>query len=162
MRSDVQAERSKRLGDRFQITLAPVTIVDDTEVYRVEKPIRMRVHRSCHKCDTPFGPNKVCLNCQHTRCKTCPRFPAKGSGVKGKGKEVITGDYLEPDNYWNLKEDFVLTMPPRTPGGQRLVRKNPRQRIRRTCHECSTLFLGKTKECTKCGHIRCTDCPRDP
>ena len=162
MRSDVQAERSKRLGDRFQITLAPVTIVDDTEVYRVEKPIRMRVHRSCHKCDTPFGPNKVCLNCQHTRCKTCPRFPAKGSGVKGKGKEVITGDYLEPENYWNLKEDFVLTMPPRTPGGQRLVRKNPRQRIRRTCHECSTLFLGKTKECTKCGHIRCTDCPRDP
>jgi hypothetical protein len=124
----------------------------------------MRIHRTCHKCNTTFGASKVCVQCQHTRCKNCPRFPPKSSDTKdkGKGKEVTSGDYLEPDSYWNLKDDVVLTMPSRKPGGQPLVRKAPKQRIRRNCHECQTLFLGKSKTCTKCGHIRCTDCPRDP
>ena len=157
----MHAERTKKLEERYSFKVKPWAVTDDKELYRIEKPIRMRIHRSCHKCNTAFGPNKVCTTCQHTRCKTCPRYPAKGSGAKGKGKEIFTGDYLEPDFYWTFKEEPVLTMPPRKPGGQPLVRKQPKQRVRRTCHECSTLFL-KTKECSKCGHIRCTECPRDP
>lgn len=43
-----------------------------------------------------------------------------------------------------------------------MVHKKPRQRVRRTCHECETLFLSGNKTCDKCGHVRCTDCPRDP
>jgi len=58
-------------------------------------------------------------------------------------------------------ETCVLTIPSRT-GGQPLVRKKPMQRVRRTCHECATLFPGSVKVCPKCEHIRCTDCPRDP
>jgi hypothetical protein len=34
--------------------------------------------------------------------------------------------------------------------------------VRRTCHECKTMFFTGNKTCDKCGHIRCTDCPRDP
>jgi hypothetical protein len=43
-----------------------------------------------------------------------------------------------------------------------LVYKKPRQRVRRSCHECDTLFKSGSKKCDKCGHARCTDCPRDP
>lgn len=34
--------------------------------------------------------------------------------------------------------------------------------MRRNCHCCGTLFYPPTKTCTECGHIRCTNCPRDP
>lgn len=42
---------------------------------RVEKPIRMRVRRYCHECQTAFGSEKVCSNCNHKRCVDCPRSP---------------------------------------------------------------------------------------
>lgn len=42
---------------------------------RVQKDIRMRVHRTCHKCSASFGPDKVCNSCNHKRCKKCPRHP---------------------------------------------------------------------------------------
>lgn len=47
---------------------APVT-------QRVLKEIRMRVHRNCHKCDTPYGSEKICVKCGHKKCKACPRYP---------------------------------------------------------------------------------------
>lgn len=53
-----------------------------------------------------------------------------------------------------------MTKPSKT-GGQELVYKKPRQRVRRTCHDCAQLFPPGSKIC-QCGHIRCTDCPRDP
>jgi len=36
------------------------------------------------------------------------------------------------------------------------------QRVRRTCHECSTLYQPGSKVCASCQHVRCADCPRDP
>jgi len=41
----------------------------------VRKKIRQRVHRTCHRCETDFGAEKVCSNCKHHRCKKCPRDP---------------------------------------------------------------------------------------
>jgi hypothetical protein len=67
---------------------------------------------------------------------------------------------IVPDYTYDTKP-FVLKKPSKT-GGQDLVHKKPRQRVRRTCHECSTLFTTGTKQCAKCDHTRCTDCPRDP
>lgn len=165
MRSQIHADRARKLGERFAVTIEPFDIKDDKEALRVEKAIRMRIHRSCHKCNTTFGGNKVCPNCQHARCKASPRYPPKKTGPKEKGKEkevVRPNDYIEPDDYWNLKDDFVLTMPSKKPGGQPLVRKKPTQRIRRNCHECQTLFKPNNKTCSNCNHIRCTECPRDP
>ncbi|KFY37890.1 hypothetical protein V494_04597 [Pseudogymnoascus sp. VKM F-4513 (FW-928)] len=59
------------------------------------------------------------------------------------------------------KYRLQITKPART-SKQELVLKKPVQRVRRNCHCCGTLFYPPTKTCTECGHIRCTDCPRDP
>lgn len=55
-----------------------------------------------------------------------------------------------------------LTIPSRT-GGQDLVRRPARQRVRRNCHLCGNLFpTADATECIGCGHIRCKKCPRNP
>jgi hypothetical protein len=47
-------------------------------------------------------------------------------------------------------------------GGQDVIYKAIRQRVRRTCHQCQTLFPGTSTVCESCGHIRCRSCPREP
>ncbi|KAI4176091.1 MAG: hypothetical protein LQ346_007960 [Caloplaca aetnensis] len=92
----IQEERARALFAKYGLTLEPgewtSPIKPDAE--RVEKKIRIRVHRSCHHCQAMFGPDKVCSNCKHTRCKKCPRFPAKKTKEKkdkGKGAAVAGG-----------------------------------------------------------------------
>jgi hypothetical protein len=164
MRSEIEAERQKKLAERFAIDIEPLsTTKPDRVTYRVEKPVRMRIHRICHKCNTTFGGSKICANCEHPRCTKCPRFPAKKPEGKGKSKEdAPRKDIIEPDSWWGLKEEVELTMPNPKANGQPLVRKAPRQRIRRTCCKCSTLFATGGKTCSDCEHSRCADCPRDP
>ena len=168
MRSHIDAERANRLGQRFKLPKMEAhefSSKPDMEAFRIEKPIRVRIHRTCHKCQTTFGGNKICASCEHPRCSNCPRYPVKKLRTgQGKGKENEAPNvegYIQPDTYWGLRETYVLTLPSRT-GGQPLVRKKPMQRVRRTCHQCSTLFLGGAKKCSNCDHYRCTDCPRDP
>jgi hypothetical protein len=172
-RAQIEAERARKLGERFKITIEPhewKSSSQTTEAYRVEKPIRMRIHRTCHRCNTTFGANKICGDCQHTRCTKCPRYPVKKAGGKGKsaegmGKRAMGTGFaagkIEADDCEGLKRIWVLTRPSKT-GGQELVRKKPMQRVRRTCHDCSTLFSPGNKICDRCGHVRCEDCPRDP
>jgi rubrerythrin len=45
------------------------------KIRRVEKPIRMRLHWSCHQCKTAFAHDKVCSSCGHGRCDDCSRSP---------------------------------------------------------------------------------------
>ncbi|KAL3427338.1 hypothetical protein PVAG01_00847 [Phlyctema vagabunda] len=168
-RAQLDADRAKRLVERFNLSIEPhewtITAAKDMQVQRIEKPIRMRVHRTCHRCGASFGANKTCVGCEHTRCTKCPRYPSKKTEKKTKEPVVVAAiapteaeQVKEPKE---TKEKFILAKPSRT-GGQPLVRKKPRQRVRRTCHSCSTLFSSGTKECSNCGHIRCEDCPRDP
>lgn len=168
LRSQIHADRAKKLGERFAVTIEPYEFAPgtDKETTRIEKPIRMRIHRSCHRCNATFGGNKVCAQCQHTRCSKCPRYPPK-KDKKDKGKETVAAteskaDVIEVDTYWGLKEELKLTKPSSKANGQPLVRKNPMQRVRRNCHECKALFTAGNKTCPQCGHIRCTDCPRIP
>ncbi|KAI9713574.1 MAG: hypothetical protein M1820_000956 [Bogoriella megaspora] len=44
---------------------------------RVHKPIRQRVYRICHRCNSRFASEKTCTNCRHRRCTKCPRYPQK-------------------------------------------------------------------------------------
>ncbi|KAI9644913.1 hypothetical protein NHQ30_006947 [Ciborinia camelliae] len=163
-RAEINAERARKLGERFQLQIEPhewQTLAGETYAWRIEKPIRMRIHRTCHKCNTTYGANKICANCEHPRCTKCPRYPLK----KEKGKTTIapTGPVpVEVDREWKPAEKLVLTLPSHKIGGQPLVRKKPMQRIRRTCHECSAIYLPGSKICTTCSHTRCADCPRDP
>jgi hypothetical protein len=168
LRSDIEADRQKKLAERFAIDIEPLSIKTskpDKEAYRIEKPVRMRIHRTCHRCQTTFGGNKNCANCEHLRCSKCPRYPAKKSEGKGKTKEADNPkkDIIEPDTWWGLKQkDPELTRPNPKENGQPLVRKPPRQRVRRTCCKCKLLYVTGAKTCTGCEHGRCADCPRDP
>ena len=45
------------------------------KIRRVEKPVRIRLHWSCHHCKTAFAHEKVCNSCGHGRCGDCSRSP---------------------------------------------------------------------------------------
>ncbi|KAK7432653.1 hypothetical protein QQZ08_000862 [Neonectria magnoliae] len=173
-RNQLFEERAKKLGERYGLEIKLSELQsgspDDT-VLRVDKPIRMRVRRTCHKCSATFSAAKECPNCQHARCTQCTRYPPKRTEAEiiasrerraaiikaNKENAPIIPDYSYPFS----DKKIVLTRPSKT-GGQDLVHKKPRQRVRRTCHDCQTLFVSGKKTCEKCGHVRCTDCPRDP
>ncbi|CAL3962951.1 unnamed protein product [Diplocarpon coronariae] len=165
LRSQIEAARAKKLAERFAVSVEPVPSGPDKETCRIEKPIRLRVHRACHVCNTSFGSNKTCAQCQHVRCKACPRSPYKKADrarEREKEKLAVPVVAIEPDTYWGLREQLLLTKPNPKPGAQPLVRKKPKQRVRRHCHECQTLFPGGSKICPGCDHVRCVECPRDP
>ncbi|PVH86678.1 hypothetical protein DL98DRAFT_309198 [Cadophora sp. DSE1049] len=162
MRSQIDADRAKKLAERFAVTVDPLYNGPDREISRMEKPIRMRIHRSCHRCNATFRGAKICSQCEHVRCKACPRYPLKKAEKKEKEPVTAAVVGIEPDTYWGVRQQVLLTKPSPRPGAQPLVRKSPRQRVRRTCHECQTLFPRGTKICSSCDHVRCVECPRDP
>lgn len=171
-KAELFEERAKKLGERFGLDIKPnewqAAVPDDT-VLRMDKPIRMRVRRTCHRCNATFSSAKECPSCQHVRCTKCARYPPKRTEAeiiasREKRAALIKANKenapIIPD--WDLdRKEPILKRPSKT-GGQDLVYKKPRQRVRRTCHECQTMFMTGTKTCGNCGHIRCTDCPRDP
>jgi hypothetical protein len=167
--SNTQQEKARALFAKYGLTLEPDEWVSkprhDWNPERVEKPIRMRVRRNCHRCQTTFGADKICSNCQHQRCKKCPRYPvAKTPGEKeAKAKAKAAAAAKEALGRKGTRSSTIppLTIPSRT-GGQDLVRKQVMQRVRRHCHLCQSLFVGESKECGVCHHIRCKKCPRDP
>ena len=155
----IQEEKARLLFAKYGITLEPGEWTAPTkgDGKRVEKKIRMRVHRTCHRCQLTFGPEKVCTKCGHNRCKKCPKFPTRKSKSKGKG---LAGGAIPAGDTAKAKA-MVLTMPSRMTGKE-LSRKEPLQRVRRTCHKCDTLFAGKAVQCENCGHERCPLCSREP
>ncbi|KAJ9321763.1 hypothetical protein DTO027B5_8239 [Paecilomyces variotii] len=167
--SSMQQEKARALFAKYGLTLEPEEWISsrNLNVERVEKPIRMRVRRTCHRCQTTFGPDKVCVNCQHVRCKKCARYPPAKSKEQKEQKEAKTkvaaaaAAKQEARPKQQKTKLPVLTIPSRT-GGQDLVRKPIKQRVRRYCHRCNNLFIGGATECTQCKHIRCKKCPRDP
>jgi hypothetical protein len=172
-RAEMLEDRAKKLSERFGLEInasewRTVATVDDT-VLRMDKPIRMRVRRTCHECSATFTTGNECPSCQHKRCTQCTRYPPKRTeqelvASRERRAAIIKANKdnapIVPDYGWDEKE-IILKRPSKT-GGQDLVYKKPRQRVRRTCHECETLFKTGSKRCEACGHARCTDCPRDP
>ncbi|MCJ1369107.1 hypothetical protein MMC20_000315 [Loxospora ochrophaea] len=157
----IQEERARALFAKYGLTLEPGewTSPSKSDVERVEKKIRMRVHRFCHRCQTTFGPNRTCSTCQHTRCKKCPRFPVKRS--KEPQTMTVGAAANEAAKVQAKARASTLTMPSKVPGKE-LVRKTPAQRVRRTCHKCDSIFTGKATQCDNCKHLRCAKCPREP
>jgi hypothetical protein len=47
------------------------------KIRRVERPVRIRLHWSCHLCNAAFGRDKACSSCGHGRCGDCARAPAQ-------------------------------------------------------------------------------------
>jgi hypothetical protein len=169
-RTEIFEERAKHLGERFGLKIEPSEWhKTEGDALRTEKPIRMRVRRMCHKCDATFGVAKECPSCGHSRCAKCVRYPPKRTeeekqASKERRAALLKAKEENPPIAVDYRYDDsvpVLKKPSKT-GGQDLVHKKPRQRIRRTCHECSTMFMAGSRKCESCGHERCTDCPRDP
>ncbi|KAJ5086480.1 hypothetical protein NUU61_007787 [Penicillium alfredii] len=171
--SVLQQEKARVLFAKYGLTLEPGEWKSPTDLQltRVTKPIRMRVRRTCHRCETTFGPEKVCVNCQHARCKKCPRFPPtrpkdedppipkpKIPEIRARQRGVLP---MTPHLMFTGDPTGPLVLPSRT-GGQDFVRKTVRQRVHRTCHLCETQFPLGIKECEKCQHLRCKRCPRQP
>ncbi|KAK1762244.1 hypothetical protein QBC33DRAFT_461792, partial [Phialemonium atrogriseum] len=170
LRSQIYEERAKKLGERYGLEIKPSEWYSaEGHALRVEKPIRMRVHRECHKCGHTFGLAKECPSCKHPRCKECQRRPPKRTEAEREEsrrkraallKERAENQPIIPD--WDLSEKKVVLTRPGKRGGQDLIHRKPRQRVRRTCCQCEKLFTAGNKTCGGCQHTRCTDCPRDP
>ncbi|KAE8413197.1 hypothetical protein BDV36DRAFT_269144 [Aspergillus pseudocaelatus] len=163
----IQEEKARALFAKYGLTLEPGEwrSPTDTEVQRVAKPIRMRVRRTCHRCQTTFGIDKLCTNCQHVRCKKCPRYPPHKSSHDHQNESalqtILSQKGKEPADASRKPKEPPLTLPSRT-GGQDVIRKEVKQRIRRTCHRCCTTFAPDATECENCQHTRCKKCPREP
>ncbi|KAG6052842.1 hypothetical protein E4U33_000382 [Claviceps sp. LM78 group G4] len=135
-------ERIRKMGEKHGIEFGPSDIFsnDPSEmVDRVDKPIRMRVRRLCHQCDTLFSTNnKECSKCHHIRCNSCPRFPSKTKHDRGSANleemqavmkvtrehSANLGNFLSGDYQVELKR-LAET------GGPGLVHRKPRQRTTR-------------------------------
>jgi hypothetical protein len=172
LRAQIFEERAKKISERFGLEIRPSTWYPiEGHALRVEKPIRMRVSRECHKCGHTFGSAKECPSCQHIRCKDCPRQPPKRSDAekeesRKKRAAMLKAEAENPPILvdWNPthQKKLALSRPSKT-GGQDLVHRKPRQRVRRTCCQCSKLYSAvDAKKCDNCQHTRCTDCPREP
>ncbi len=154
----MQQERASALFAKYGLTLESHEWITTSDpilpVQRVEKSVRMRVHRSCHRCGTIYGADRVCFNCEHRRCKKCPRYPLKRTPEERlKDKETDVAE--------KPKRKKVLTIT--TKSGNELAHQPAKQRIRRVCHKCDSLFIPPTATiCEQCQHIRCTKCPREP
>lgn len=161
--SAIQEEKARALFAKYGLTLeiGEWTPPVNADAERIEKKIRIRIYRTCHRCQTTFGADKNCNNCKHTRCKKCTRYPVAKTSSDGKKD----GKKKAPDR-GVIAVDTSPTMIPLTMRsrvtGKDLERRVPKQRVRRTCHMCSALFIGKAEECASCKHLRCRKCPRDP
>ncbi|KAI1369590.1 hypothetical protein F5Y08DRAFT_97960 [Xylaria arbuscula] len=175
-RIQVHEERAKKLGARFGLEIKPSEWhSSEGEVLRVDKPVRMRIHRECHRCKSRFGAGNVCPSCQHTRCKQCMRYPDHKTDAERQANRERRDALLQKHkdmapiipsyDYSPQAQQIVLTRP-RKAGAQDLVYKGrPRMRVRRYCHVCESLISSHAKQartCEECGHKRCADCPRYP
>lgn len=79
-RPGLSEERARKLFEHYGLkypTLKRSQQEPPTKIRRVEKPVRIRLHWSCHLCNTAFGRDKVCNSCGHGRCGDCARAPAQ-------------------------------------------------------------------------------------
>ena len=80
-RTAITNERAHKLFEKYGLKYEPRSTSTEVgsldEIRRVEKPIRIRIHWTCHDCNASFGCTKTCTSCGHWRCRQCPRSPAK-------------------------------------------------------------------------------------
>lgn len=86
-RDAVRQQRTNHLAARYGLTLSSdfppernqALSPNRTEpLQRVQKSARLRMHATCHLCNTSFLASSTCPQCNHRRCKACPRAAPKG------------------------------------------------------------------------------------
>jgi hypothetical protein len=79
-RPGLSEERARLLFEHYGLkypTLKRSQQEPPNKIRRVERPVRIRLHWSCHLCNTAFGRDKACSSCGHGRCGECARAPAQ-------------------------------------------------------------------------------------
>ncbi|KAJ5997586.1 hypothetical protein N7499_006019 [Penicillium canescens] len=169
----MQRQKAHAIFAKYNLSFEPTGEKSSTDhqFARVAKPIRMRVRRACHRCETTFGPEKICVNCQHLRCKKCPRLsPAHAQDEEPSFSKMRLHELrAKQRGMLHLTPHLKLSGNPACPlsmtsnmGGPDFTRKAVRQRVRRDCHLCGTMFARGSKQCDGCHHLRCKSCPRQP
>lgn len=175
-RAQIYGERAQYLSERFGLDAD--YLMDnyrlDGHVLRVHKPLRMRVHRQCHQCGSNLNATGSCEQCSHNFCGQCTRYPPSRNETEKAAsrdrkaeilKERSANAMIIPDPSPGPNQMVVVRKPA---AQQELVYKKIRQRVRRVCCQCQesggseVRFVGGNRNCSKCDHVRCTDCPRDP
>lgn len=73
---------------------------------RVERPIRIRVHWTCHVCKMQFKMEKSCVECGHRRCPQCSRQPPKRvQDVLDSGRYMMEQSELSQQEIVSSDED---------------------------------------------------------
>ncbi|KAI1876670.1 uncharacterized protein JN550_000742 [Neoarthrinium moseri] len=143
-RTQIHEERARKLGTNYGVEIEPGDWHSaEGEVYRIEKPVRIRIHRDCHRPPKRTESQK------------------KANREKREAAAQQHQEFAPIIPHYGLAEPIVVTRPSKT-GGQALVHKPPRMRVRRNCHKCATLFTPNNRICGTCGHTRCDDCPKSP
>ncbi|KAI1180692.1 hypothetical protein F4777DRAFT_258849 [Nemania sp. FL0916] len=172
-RIQIHEERAKKLGARFGLEIKPSEWhSSDGDVLRVDKAVRMRIHRECHRCNQRFGVGNVCPSCNHTRCKQCTRYPDKQTEddrlANREKREILLQKHKDMAPIipsYDFAPPIILKRPRKTATEDLVYKGRPRMRVRRNCHVCDTLINSHSKQartCENCGHKRCADCPRRP
>ena len=156
----MQVEKARALFAKYNLTLEEGEWIAPFkgDAARVEKKVRMRIHRHCHRCQNPFGVERVCSNCNHNRCKKCPRTPISSKKDGPARVSITTGSIVVDDAYKSLMSIDVMAMPYRRTTKELISPAS----YKRTCHKCQRVFSGNAPQCGNCGHSRCVLCPRDP
>lgn len=100
---------------------------------RVHRNIRMRVRYTCHNCSTIYGHDRVCVSCQHRRCRDCVRYPPRKAERNAR------------------KEEAMAT----AAESQEMENQNC------PCHECQTIVQTGIDECPNCHHKICERCLKE-
>jgi len=87
---------------------------------RVERPIRMRIHWTCHECFTPFGRDRTCAECGHRRCQSCARSPGK------RVKAIMDEGKLREEQEASRKQILAAVTPSPAVKGERSTMEPPR------------------------------------
>ena len=76
----ITEEKAKVLFERYGLSYQPhkhLSPEPPSKMRRVERPIRIRIHWTCHECKASFASDRTCVSCGHRRCNDCTREPPK-------------------------------------------------------------------------------------
>lgn len=126
-RKGINEEKAKALFERYGIKyqLPPVDSSSPNKARRVERPVRIRIHWTCHQCDRQFGPERVCSSCGHQRCSDCTRSPPKKvKAILDEAKQMQIAEERSAAN----KDQILTAISPNTlaaPGQPRIAADPP-------------------------------------
>ncbi|KIN00221.1 hypothetical protein OIDMADRAFT_54820 [Oidiodendron maius Zn] len=136
VRSRAQMERLRKVTERYNLPIPNEYATfygPEKEPHRVHRPTRMRIHRTCHRCNAMFRGARICPQCQHQACALCqatpqPRYLSSWDPIVDDPLAVD----LEVDDYHGMQQQVVVTRAANRANPQLLVRKELRQRYAQT------------------------------